>query len=145
MIDFTWIGAEQLQNLPQRFKQRFLELVRTGWFKAGQQFIGMIQREQLSGRTGIVSFGKEGGLNVRTGNLRRSWWTSSNLEGGDVTSIVYTDVRYARIHQYGGTITQNGGRRINIPKRLYVLEEFNNRGRKLYESEVRRAMSGALK
>lgn len=116
-------------------------------------FIGDIQSKQMSGRQG------DRYLNVRTGHLRRGWFGVTGYDGDNLQTVVFTDVPYAAIHQYGGVIHQQsrssivtfGGKRgrfvkpsesktftqhqrqqkvnigqrtSHIPKRLYVVEEF---------------------
>jgi HK97 gp10 family phage protein len=53
-----------------------------------------VQAEKLTGQV----------LKVRTGSLRSSINTRVEEGGGEVTASVGTNVRYARIHEYGGTI-----------------------------------------
>lgn len=78
-------------------------------------FIGRIQNEQMSGRHGNI------GLNVDTGNLRRSWFMKTSRESGGFVTSAYTSVKYAAIHQYGGTV--------HIPARESVLSFGGRRGR----------------
>lgn len=61
-------------------------------------FVSDIQRNQMSGRRGGVY------LNVDTGNLRRSWFARTHVDGKGIATRAFTNVPYARIHQYGGVI-----------------------------------------
>jgi len=69
--------------------------------KGMQYFLSKVIREQMQGRPG---------LKVGTGNLRRSWVVSSSRIDATTISIkLGTRTKYARIHQYGGTIRHPGG------------------------------------
>lgn len=165
-------GEEELKRIAQLIGERnarFLSMLQKGFQRAGQFFIAKIQEEQMTGRPG---------LNVRTGNLRRSWWPLTYSEGDDLIGKVFTDVKYARIHQTGGDIaiparertlhfkkTKRGTRFasessaipstagkicknyftrivegkahvIHIPKRLRILEDFQESGLKMYAGAV---------
>lgn len=50
-------------------------------------------------------------LNVKTGRLRRSVFATVNDTGESVTGVVSSagDVRYGKIHEYGGVIHHPGG------------------------------------
>lgn len=82
-------------------------------------------------------------LNVRTGNLRRSIQQVVNSQPDNVTGEVFSagDVKYAAIHEFGGTIKSrlgtgegkpkpNGKATIVMPERSYMrssLKEFQTR------------------
>jgi HK97 gp10 family phage protein len=53
-----------------------------------------VQAEKLTGQV----------LRVRTGSLRSSIHTQVSAAGDQVAASVGTNIRYARIHEYGGTI-----------------------------------------
>jgi phage gpG-like protein len=165
-------GEEQLKQIADLIGQRnarFFSMLQKGFQRAGQYFIAKIQEEQMTGRPG---------LKARTGNLRRSWWPLTYQNGDDLVSKVFTDVKYARIHQTGGDIniparertlhfkkTKRGTRFssessatpstagkihknyftrvvqgkahvIHIPKRLRVLEDFQESGLKMYAGAI---------
>ena len=89
------IDASKLRKALTERNVAFLKEVRARWAKASEEFIGLIQRTQMAGRPG---------LNVRTGLLRKRWDEDTAIENFDVTTRLYSGVRYSRIHEYGGTI-----------------------------------------
>lgn len=73
-------------------------------------------------------------LNVRSGRLRRSIDQRIEEQPGTVSGIVFSssDVRYARIHEYGG--------KINIPEIVPVngkVLRFEYQGRVIFAARVR--------
>lgn len=50
-------------------------------------------------------------LNVRSGALRRSIFSNTDDDGGTITGTIASsgDVKYAAIHEFGGTIRSPGG------------------------------------
>lgn len=75
-----------------------------GLRKGMEQFKTEVIRDQMTGRR-YADFG----LNVKTGTLRRSWRIAPRAEGTDYIVKLANDSKYARIHQYGGTIKHPGG------------------------------------
>ncbi len=89
-------------------------------------FIGTVQRQQMSGQSG------DRYLNVRTGNLRRSWFAKTSVIAGALKTEAYTNVKYAAIHEYGGVIHR--------PARQAVLSfrkgRFVSPSRRAFESKA---------
>ena len=141
-MDFS--GADKFGRMAEQFGMRLAAEVS----RQTLYFISAIQRNQMTGRKGGVY------LNVDTGNLRRSWFPETKFENGRITTRAFTDVKYAAIHQYGGTIKRQeraailsfrrgragfvkpgkahfqqkvtmGAGEIRIPKRLFILEQFD--------------------
>lgn len=54
-------------------------------------------------------FGKAGSIKVRTGHLKRSINTKVVKEGNKVIGSIGSDVIYAAIHEFGGTIKPTAG------------------------------------
>lgn len=78
---------------------------------------GYIKAEKLSGQV----------LNVRTGNLRRNINHRITETGSTITGTVGTNVEYARLHEYGGTVkehlrtmTMEWGKPMKAPKVIKV-------------------------
>lgn len=89
------------------FSSRAKELVSAaelGLRKGMEQFKKEIIRDQMTGRR-YADFG----LNVRHGTLRRSWQITQRGDDSNYIVKLATDTKYARIHQYGGTIKHPGG------------------------------------
>jgi phage gpG-like protein len=122
-------------------------------------FISSIQKNQMSGRRGGVY------LNVDTGNLRRSWFPETHMKDGMITTRAWTNVKYAAIHEHGGTVRRKAresvlsfrrgragfvrpskaqfqqkvsiseGQSI-IPKRLFIREQFDREMPERYQKAV---------
>lgn len=100
-------------------------------------------------------------LNRRTGRLWRSIHPEVFRRHGTVVGIVGTDVKYAAIHEFGGTIKPRGRflifkvggevrqlRSVKIPKRPYMSRAFRERRghvTRRIRSEVMRAVKGVMK
>ena len=95
------------------------------------RFQSRIIRRQMTGRPG---------LNVQSGNLRRSWYVITEADGsGDVSVSLTTRSKYARVHQGRKTgprtwvpsrvRTRSGGSFV-MPKRLHVYEDWHKWGTK---------------
>jgi phage gpG-like protein len=108
-------------------------------------FVSDIQRNQMSGRRGEIY------LNVGTGHLRRSWFAQTRIDGEGIYTRAFTNVPYARIHQKGGVIRRSkfvspsGSGGINIPKRLFIEEEFTRQMPARYEKAVLKVMTQEFK
>lgn len=120
-VTFQWSAKDvkALQALVAARDLNFLEALRSGWQRAGLGFVGFIVKNQMRGRPG---------LRVGHGQLWRSWFPITTVHasrgapgkrsaGGsfDATSRISTDVIYARIHQYGGTIVPKRSRFLYVP------------------------------
>lgn len=135
--------ADRFGKMAEQFGRRLMEEVS----RQTLYFISSIQKNQMTGRKGEIY------LNVDTGNLRRSWFPETRFRDGVITTKAMTNVKYAAIHQYGGTIKRPARQAIlsfgrgragfvkpskakyqqkvgisegvtNIPKRLFVIEQF---------------------
>lgn len=128
-------------------KKWALEAGMNGMERGMRLYSAHIQKTQMSGRPG---------LNVQTGNLRRSWHVKRLPSMG---VRLATSAIYARIHQYGGVIRARskpflvfhipgvGWRRkkeVRIPKRLNVVEELHTVGRKFIVQQMTLAIRQAL-
>jgi phage gpG-like protein len=126
--------------------QQAMLLVEQGMVRGMELFSSRIIMKQMTGRPG---------LNVQTGNLRRSWVVRKTRTKDDIAVSLGTQTKYARIHQYGGIIknpgTNNGfGRGIKIPaydirmpKRLFVLEDFQKTGLGIISKQIARGLHKA--
>ncbi len=113
-------------------------------------FQGMIERTQMSGRPG---------LKTQTANLKRSGKLTRSYNAYDFIVKVGWYAKYAMIHQKGGVIkprTKNWlqfrignewikTKSVTIPKRLWVFEQFKNRGERMVfrsiQDELRKAIA----
>lgn len=114
-----------------------------------EYFSGDFIKKQLSGNKegyGRTSKGEEGGfgLYVRTGTLRNSWTVRGQGVGIDAYSVkLATWVKYAAIHQYSGFAGKN--HRAFIPKRLYLIESFEEKGFEFIQKAVDKNLSKLIK
>ena len=126
-------------------------------------FQGMIERTQMSGRPG---------LKTQTANLKRSGAVTSRNLGRDFVAKVKWAAKYAMAHQKGMTIQHPGGtpyittksgtvflkkdgsypksvkftkpHPIKIPKRLWVFEQFKNRGERIIFRNIQESLGKAI-
>ena len=105
MIQMSLSDTRKMMDGLRAKVKDFNARARQGLFVGMEEFKGTIQRDQMSGRK-FADFG----LKAPTGTLRRSWRTSKRQYGEyDFVVKLATDTKYARIHQYGGTIRHPGG------------------------------------
>lgn len=141
------------------------EAMARGLISGMREFESTNLRKQMTGRPG---------LKRQSGNLVESWSIRPMLGGSKSKSSgvrLGTRAKYARIHQYGGTIKHPGGtpyiiagtppsprflrkdgsypknvrftqaHEITIPKRLHLIEDFKKYGRKLMKRHMLREMN----
>lgn len=161
-MDFS--GADKFGKMAEQFGMRLAEEVS----RQTLYFISDIQRNQMTGRKGGIY------LNVDTGNLRRSWFPETKFQVGEITTRAWTDVKYAAIHQYGGTIKRQSRQAIlsfrrgrggfvkpskaqfqqkvtlsageaRIPKRLFILEQFDREMPERYKKACLKVLEGFKK
>jgi phage gpG-like protein len=167
MPEFKIMNVDGVINSLRAKGKDMLRKLKQGMNNGMRAFERQMIAEQFSGRTGNnfgLNRGKKSG-----GVLFRSWNLRNYQIGYDYVVHLGTSVRYARIHQYGGTIQHPGGtpyitlpdaggnwkfiplsknkiftpayrdstnarirftqpHAINMPKRLYVYEEFQSTG-----------------
>lgn len=87
-------------------------------------------------------------LATQSGRLRRSIWHSvEQLGPSTVSARVGTNVRYARIHEYGGTIQNAWGRniRVTMPERPFLrpsLEKMRPRALEIIQQAMVDSLAG---
>lgn len=152
-IDFQ--ALKMMDKLSAQFATRLMGEVS----KQTLYFISSIQKNQMSGRKGGIY------LNVDTGNLRRSWFPDTRINDGVITTRAMTNVKYAAIHEHGGTIRRKARESILsfrrgrvgfvrpsqahsqqkvkisegqtvIPKRLFIKEQFDREMPERYQKAV---------
>lgn len=112
-------------------KGRYQEAAVKGFAEAGRMVVDLFRNDWLSGRqAGDIA------LNVQTGKLRDSIRSVTSERGPNITSEVFN--RGAQYWEYHQTGTDR------LPKRLYLLEAFEEDGAKLYAGQVEIAL-GMLK
>ncbi len=73
--------------------------------KLHAQLVAVVHRETLELQRAVVSAKLSGQvLHVRSGTLRRSITSHVDESGHTIRGIVGTNVEYAHIHEYGGTL-----------------------------------------
>jgi len=98
--------AEKLLSDMKSFPGKITEAVRTGMDKANLVVVSKIQMERLTG-IGPFPVGehKLGVSKKHGGRLRgAAWATPSKVSGDTVTSSIGDNVKYAAIHEFGGTV-----------------------------------------
>ena len=98
-VKFDKKGLLDLSKLPKEFKAGAIKGVRQAMFHA----------ERMSKRDFEKSRGGAGGLNVRSGSLRRSITSGVNIKGNSVVGSLGSNLIYARIHELSGTIRPRTG------------------------------------
>jgi len=113
--------------------------LKQAWENTGVSFISKITTEQMTGRPG---------LNVQTGNLRRSWHYKVKASMSEISLIVANAKRgwYAIVHQTGKVIRPKvakylkfsigrgagkmwiSTKEVTIPKRLHITEDWKSWG-----------------
>lgn len=121
-FEFNLLNGE-IEDLSEEYKAA----LEKGFARAGMNLIYKFQDEQLSGRrSGDV------GLNVRTGNLRDSLRSVVTVDSEAITNTIYNrGADYWAYHQDGSD---------RLRKRLFIEEDFEDSGAKLYTSEIEIAM-----
>ncbi len=127
-------------------------------------FSGKMKKEQMTGRPY---------LKTDTGALKQSWFVKSEIVAMGIIAKLATRSKYARIHQYGGTINHPGGtpyivteqgtvfmrkdgnyppqvkftkpHSIKIPKRLQLFESFKKEGGKILSRHIAKALIRAYR
>jgi phage gpG-like protein len=92
-----------------------------------------VMKDKLSGQV----------LNVRTGTLRRSINQLVSQTDTSTEGRVGTNVEYARIHEYGGTVarrSKNGVGRAVYPERSFLRSAMHD-----MESQIKTELENALK
>lgn len=163
----TKIQVDSLVRLIKKVSESFLPLVKKKWQTLGHEQIGLIVKDEMSGRPG---------LNRRSGNAARALSPITEIQGLDVTTKWVAGgpaAKYLPVHQYGAIIKPINGaylrfqikggvyasslktkqvkkvktlsnwvtvKQIVIPKRLHIIERFENPGTKLRAEAVIQAM-----
>lgn len=125
VFEFKVEGVEELKRAIDKIgAELYVRLIRA--MKRGMHLWQTeLIKEQMSGRVFPLF-----GLNRKTGNLARSWRVVQNKTDSVISG---TTTSYAKTHQFGDD-------RKHIPKRLYVIEDFQTSGAKIIMDEVNAAM-----
>lgn len=107
MIGWNPRESEKLRRLLAKKPVELTKSISKRWSQTLLVFIGKIQKEQMTGRPG---------LKAKTGTLRRSWFPLVEIikDSMDVVGKVFTDVKYAKVHQTGMDIAQPAHTRLNV-------------------------------
>ena len=123
-LSFDW---EALTKDIEAASEDYKQALDIGFQKAGLAMVHKFQDEQLSGRkSGDIA------LNVRTGRLRDSLKTLVTTQTDEVHGLIYNQgAQYWAYHQDGSD---------KLKKRLFIEEDFEFSGEKMYTSAVEMAM-----
>jgi phage gpG-like protein len=94
MLKATIVGTEAVVQRFTVMPDTLQERIRQAIERFTMRMSADVRQNRLSGQT----------LRVRTGRLRRSVHHEVTVEPGRVTGTVGTNVRYGRIHEFGGTV-----------------------------------------
>ncbi len=111
------------------------DIIKKRMMRATLKLAAYIKEQKLSGQK----------LNVRSGTLRRSIHNVVSTQGGNVIGVVGTNIRYARVHEFGFTGSVNvksyirntkkgnavnvrsHSRFMNLPMRSFLREGLHDR------------------
>lgn len=127
-ITFKLKGLQSLTKDIEGMKKKAKNEIYNSMVRGLEFFQSDIIENQMSHPAGLGKSTYEKGLRVQTGNLRRSW-KIVKYRNLDIAWLV-TRSTYAKIHQ-------DGGKKRPIPKRLFVLEDFETKGRKFITNEIK--------
>ena len=95
--------AEALLRTVQELPSWGMDAVCIGMDRANQIALANIQRKHLTGQGPFPV--DEHKLGVRSGRLRGAAWASPAVATGtQVSSAIWDNVKYAQIHEFGGTV-----------------------------------------
>ena len=95
MITIEATGTEELKVKFQSMGGKLKDALRQGMQIAMFDLQRYVKQEKLSGQV----------LKVRTGNLRSNINQTVEDQGGQIVGSVGTNVKYGRVHEYGGTVS----------------------------------------
>lgn len=103
-------GLKKVDSYLRSKKGRTLnEVFRNALTKGMWLYEGYAEERYMSGRRGNM------GLRRQTGQLAGSWHVKTKGRGLNTIAQLATGVPYARIHEYGGTITPKRARALSVP------------------------------
>jgi phage gpG-like protein len=136
MIHGTLVGGDKLIVRIQSLHPAILGAVTRSVEALAIELSSKVKEEKLSGQV----------LKNRTGTLRRSinykLWALTDAAKAQVG----TNVEYARIHEFGGTIPRPNGNAIKMPERSFLrsaLKEMEGRIKTKIENDAKTAMARA--
>ena len=116
--------AAELKGL----KDAYQDALEAGFARASQAIADLFKDRWLSGRGS-----DDLGLNIRTGRLHDSIKSLTEVTPRGVRGVVFnTGAQYWEYHQLGTS---------TLPKRLFLLEAFQEDGTALYEAEAEKALA----
>lgn len=108
---------EQYEKKLKTWAKNSPEAIERGLNKAATEIIGTARTQHLSGPK--MAWGKTGGflrstLAAPTGTLKGSLAKRVSVTAGKIIAQVGSNLKYARIHEYGGTIMAKGSGRLHF-------------------------------
>lgn len=108
--------------------ERIMPAVAKGMDQANLRAISYIQKEHLTGQGPFPV--EEHKLGVRTGRLRGALWAApTTVSGGQAESAIGDNVKYAAIHEFGGSIhhkARTGTARLRTDRAGNLLRQLNH-------------------
>lgn len=142
-------GNKELSSRLQRINGQLIAALRVGIHKALIELEGEV-KTKLSGKV----------LNVQTGTLRRSIGRKISQFGNQITGFIGTNLKYGRIHEFGGEIkikkakwlrfkTRDGKwhsvKKVTMPERSYLrstLREKESQVLDIVQREIKKLVEG---
>ena len=120
--------AEALLRTVQELPSWGMDAVCIGMDRANQIALANIQRKHLTGQGPFPV--DEHKLGVRSGRLRGAAWASPAVATGtQVSSAIWDNVKYAQIHEFGGTVhhpARTGTARLRTDAQGTLLKQVAN-------------------
>lgn len=112
MVDFRVEGLDEIVSKLGTVADKLEANIYKEASREVTKLVDDIRDDQLSGRSGNY------GVDRVTGRLADSLIGEVDIVGDGIETRVLSDVEYINVHQYGT---------MHHPKRLYIVEEFENR------------------
>jgi len=117
------IPDKELAKIDMKSKE-----VRRGLVKGVRQAMFMAEAHAKK------NFGGSGQLQVQTGHLRRSIFSTVKDQGREIIGTVSSNTIYSAIHEFGGLHPRS--KHIKMPKRPFITPAFEDKHLKEYQSEI---------
>lgn len=95
MIHALVVGSAGVLNRLRAASPEIVARVKPTMYRLAIMLQRKVKTEKLSGQV----------LHVRSGTLRRSISQRVTVEGGLLTGVVGTNLKYGRVHEYGGRVS----------------------------------------
>ena len=115
------LTMEEMRVKIERWQRVMPEKLKLRLERACVEILPEVQEGHLSGPKMPRGVGDptRATLAARTGRLRKSIHYRVRVSPEEVVAQIGSNVRYARIHEYGGTVSR-GGTKVEMPERSYL-------------------------